>query len=328
MSGPERDLDSPTTLMVVNTWSCDGGFYSLDTFEELSRFDTPRTPHEVRHDRKRNLIYISVPYRDGYYDEHKEKASELAVLDLLRREVVDVIDLAPEVGPHGMCLDPDADVLWLSVETDGGAVIGLDLETHQVIGRIPTGKGDGKPHWMTMTSDASKVYTANKESHFASAIDLKEGRLIKQIPVSGGSEDVELSADESRLFISSREDRALHVIDTTTDEEVDRVELDDVPGRLHLTTDGKLIVTHFHFPYQTGGKREPGRISIVDPDTLKQVRSATVEEGPVDLTSSPDGKLGYICNARSGTIVEVDLDSMEITRKIDSGNAPHGVVLF
>jgi DNA-binding beta-propeller fold protein YncE len=328
MSGPRRDVDSPTTLMVVNTWGCDGGFYSLDTFEELSRFETPRTPHEVRHDRKRNLIYVSVPYRDGYYDEHDEKASELAVLDLERREVVDVIDLAPEVGPHGMCLDADADVLWLSVETDGGAVIGVDLETRQVVTRTPTGKGDGCPHWITMTSDASKIYTANKESRFASAVDAKRGRLIKQIPVSGGSEDVELSGDETRLFISSREEPILHVIDTETDEEVDRVELDDVPGRLHLTTDGKLIVTHFHFPYQTGGKREPGRISIVDPDTLQQLRAATVEEGPVDLTSSPDGKLGYICCARSGTILEVDLESLAITRKIDSGNAPHGVLLL
>jgi DNA-binding beta-propeller fold protein YncE len=328
VSGPKRDVDSPTTLMVVNTWSCDGGFYDLETFEELSRFETPRTPHEVRHDRKRNLIYISVPYRDGYYDEHDEKASELAVLDLGRREVVDVIDLKPEVGPHGMWLDTDADVLWLSVETDGGAVIGFDLETHEVVARIPTGEGDGKPHWMTMTSDASKAYTANKESRFASAVDVKNGRLVKQIPVSGGSEDVELSADQRRLFISSREEPVLHVIDTETDEEVDRVELDDVPGRLHLTTDDKLVVTHYHFPYQTGGKFEPGRISIVDPDTLAQVRSVTVEQGPIDLTSSPDGKLGYICNSLSGTISEVDLDSMEITRKIDAGKAPHGVVLL
>jgi DNA-binding beta-propeller fold protein YncE len=328
MSGPARDVDSPTTLMVVNTWSCDGGFYSLDTFEELSRFDTPRTPHEVRHDRKRNLIYVSVPYRDGFYDQHDEKASELAVLGLASRQVVDVIDLAPELGPHGMCLDADADVLWLSVETDGGAVIGLDLETHRVIARTPTGKGDGKPHWITMTSDASKIYTANKESRFASVVDLRQERLIKQIPVSGGSEDVELSSDETRLFISSREEPVLHVIDTETDEEVARVELDDVPGRLHLTTDGKLIVTHFHFPYQTGGKIEPGRISIVDPGTLKQVRSMTVGEGPVDLTSSPDGRLGYICNARSGTIIEVDLDSMEIMRTIAAGAAPHGVMLL
>jgi DNA-binding beta-propeller fold protein YncE len=123
-------------------------------------------------------------------------------------------------------------------------------------------------------------------------------------------------------------DPVLHVIDTETDEEVDRVELDDVPGRLHLTTDDKLIVTHFHFPYQTGGKLEPGRISIVDPDRLEQVRSATVDEGPVDLNSSPDGKLGYICNARSGTLLEIDLESMQITRSLATGKAPHGVVLL
>jgi DNA-binding beta-propeller fold protein YncE len=173
---------------------------------------------------------------------------------------------------------------------------------------------------------ASSHQPAYKESRFASGVAVKEGRLVKQIPVSGGSEDVELSSDQRRLFISSREDPVLHVIDTETDEEVDRVELDDVPGCLHLPTDHKLIVTHHHFPYQAGAKLEAGRISIVDPDRLEQPRSATVDERPVDLNSSRDGKLAYICNARSGTLLEIDLESMQITRTLATGKAPHGVV--
>lgn len=328
MSGPARDVPSPSTLMVVNTWSEDAVFYDLDTFEELHRFDVPPQPHEIRHDRKRGVVYVTLPYRDGFYDIHEQKASELVVIDLESRKVAEVIDLSPEVGPHGMCLDEASDVLWMSVETDEGGVIGLDLESREIVGRVSTGKGDGKPHWMTMLSDASKIYTANKESRFASVVDLKAGELKAQVPMPGGSEDVELGPDESRLFVSSREDPVLHVIDTATDEECGRVELDDVPGRLHLTTDGKLIVTHFHFPYQTAGKIEPGRISIVDPETHEQLRSMTVGRGPVDLTSSPDGKLGYICNAQSGTVFEVDLESMDIRHSAVAGDAPHGVMVI
>jgi DNA-binding beta-propeller fold protein YncE len=315
-------------LLVVNTWSCDGGFYDLESLEEVAHFETPPQPHEVRHDRKRGVIYVSLPYRDGFYDIHEEKAHDVIVLDPETKQVTEVIDLSPELGPHGMCLDAERDLLWLSVETDEGAVVALDLESREVVKRISTGKGEGKPHWMTMTSDGKKIYTANKESRFASVVDLEEGQLVAQIPMPGGSEDVELSPDESRAFISSRELPILHVVDTATDEEVAQAELDDVPGRLHLTTDGKLIVTHFHFLYQTGGKVENGRISIVDPDSLEQLRSMTVELGPVDLTSSPDGRLGYICNAQSGTVLEVDLEDMEVRRSIETGKAPHGVMLL
>jgi DNA-binding beta-propeller fold protein YncE len=328
MSGPARTVTSPSMLLVVNTWSEDAVFYDLATFSEIVRFGLPPQPHEIRHDRKRNVIYVSLPYRDGFYDIHEEKASELVVLDLESKEVVDVIDLSPELGPHGMCLDEESDVLWLSVETGDGAVIGLDLESREQVVRIPIGKGDGKPHWMTMLAEKGKIYTANKQSRFASVVDIKKGELKGQIPMPGGSEDVELNADGSRLFVSSREDPRLHVIDTESDEECARVELDDTPGRLHMTSDGKLIVTHFHFPYQTGGNVEPGRISIVDPESLEQVRSMTVGRGPVDLTSSPDGKLGYICSANSGTIWEIDLDEMDMRRAVTAGDAPHGIMLL
>jgi DNA-binding beta-propeller fold protein YncE len=97
-----------------------------------------------------------------------------------------------------------------------------------------------------------------------------------------------------------------------------------------MTSDGKLIVTHFHLPYQTNGVVEPGRISIVDPVSLEQVRSMTVGRTPIDLTSSADGKYAYVCNAspESGTVWEIDLAAMEMRREAVAGNAPHGVILF
>jgi DNA-binding beta-propeller fold protein YncE len=47
----------------------------------------------------------------------------------------------------------------------------------------------------------------------------------------------------------------------------------------------------------------------------------------VDLTSSPDGEFGYIGNANSGTIWEIDLEEMDVRRAVTAGTAPHGVML-
>jgi DNA-binding beta-propeller fold protein YncE len=330
MSGPPPTVESPTTLMVVNTWGEDAVFYDLETLAETARFPLPPQPHEIRHDVKRGLVYCSFPYRDGFYFAHEAKASELAIIDPVARRVVEMIDLAPEVGPHAMFLDEARDTLWLSVETDGGAVVGFDLDTHQVVSHVCTGEGVGKPHWMTLSADG-RMYTANKESAFVSVIDVEAGVLAKQIPTPDGSEDVELSADGTRLYVSSQKARKLHVVDTETDEVCGEVELDDWPSRVALAATGMLLVTHLHLPFQAEGRTEPGRLSVVDPEALELVSAIQVGRTPVDMTVSGDGTRAYVANSQAGTIFEIDVDSMEIRRAIETGppgHAPHGMLLL
>ena len=332
MSGPPRTIASPSRLMIVNCWGADAVFFDLDTLGEIARFPLPPQPHEIRHDPKRGLVYVSCPYKDGFYDVHEEKAHDLVVVDPVAMEVVDVVDLSPEAGPHGLCLDEANDLLWMSVESGGGAVIAMDLQTRRTVARIGTGVDDGRPHWLTMSADGGTLYVANKESRSMSVIDVKSGEVAKLVPMPGGSEDLELSADGSRLYVSSRELPKLHVIDTATLEECGEVPLDDLPGRVYLTSDDKLLVTFFHFPYQTRGRVEQGRLGLVDPEALTQGRTITVGRGPMDLTTTVDGSLAYVTNSRSGTVYEIDLvGELDVRRAVRTGpvgHASHGVLLL
>ena len=318
-------------MMIVNCWGEDAVFLDLATLAEIARIELPPQPHEIRHDPKRGLVYVSCPYKDGFYDMHQEKAHDLVVVDPVAMKVVEVIDLSPEAGPHGLCLDTANDLLWMSVESGGGAVLAMDLETHRIVARIGTGVDDGRPHWITLSADGGTIYVANKESRFMSVIDVKSGEVAKLVPMPGGSEDLELSADGSRLFVSSRELPKLHVIDTATLEECAEVPLDDLPGRVYLTSQDQLLVTFFHFPYQTQGRVEQGRLAIVDPNTLTQERTITVGRGPMDLTTTVDGTLAYVTNSRSGTMFELDLRDLDVRRAVRTGppgHASHGVILL
>jgi DNA-binding beta-propeller fold protein YncE len=147
------------------------------------------------------------------------------------------------------------------------------------------------------------------------------------IPVAGGSEDVELNADGSLLFITSREQRILHVVDTATLEEIKQIEVNERPGRLTLTTDGKLVVSHFNVRLPNGVFLQ-GLLSIVDPDELKVVHWIYLGRAPHDLATSHDGRLAYVAHGHSGTLFEVDLDTVNIKRVVEVGVGTHGVVLL
>jgi DNA-binding beta-propeller fold protein YncE len=55
-------------------------------------------------------------YRCGVYTDPGEKAHEISVVDPHERKVVGVVSLAPEVAPHGLALDQDRGLLYVTVE--------------------------------------------------------------------------------------------------------------------------------------------------------------------------------------------------------------------
>jgi hypothetical protein len=56
-----------------------------------------------------------------------------------------------------------------------------------------------------------------------------------------------------------------------------------------------------------------------------------VGQGPMDLTTTTDGSLGFLTNSRSGTMYEIDLGQLDVRRAVRTGplgHASHGVLLL
>ncbi|MGW1676929.1 YncE family protein [Saccharopolyspora sp. NPDC002376] len=298
-------------------------FFDATTHRHLGAVELPAEPHELCFDPEHRVLYCTIAYRSGYYHANSGRASELVVMDPDKRTIVDVIDMSPEHGPHGLALDGANRRLYVSVEegpAGPGGVVVLDTRNRTQIGRIDTAAPG--PHWFAITPDGCRGYTSNKEAPFVSAVDLEAGRLLHRVPVPG-SEGIAVSPDGTLVCVAtpyaafggrSSAPTGVVVIDAETGEVVRTVPTENQVMPVHMTSTGLLLAGELRMPGGGSGpgEQEPGRLLIFAPDTFEPLGAVEVGELPLTITSSPDGARAYVSAVMSSTVTVIDLDTREV----------------
>ncbi|QKW38902.1 YncE family protein [Actinomadura sp. NAK00032] len=335
----EREGD---VLAVVSQSGPTVAFYDAADDRLLDTIEILAEPHELCFDPVHRLLWCSSAYRSGYYHANSGPRTEVTVIDPDARKVVDVVDLAPEHGPHGLALDTRRGLLYVSVEGTAdrsGGVVVVDTATRRSLGRIDTGAPG--PHWFVISPDGSTGYASNKEAPFVSVVDLDEGTLTEKIEVPG-SEGLDVSADGSRVFVAAPyasfsgsgdgPSPGIRVIDTSTAAVTGVLPVDNVVFPVHATATGKVLVGELRMVPDgaTGlGRHGPGRLTVFSAATGDKLGEAEVGQFPLTITSSPDGALGYVACVTSSTVDIIDLESMtrlgslDVARKGEPG--AHGL---
>lgn len=313
----------PDLLAVVSQSGPTVTFFDTGTREVRGVLEVPAEPHELCFDPDHRLLYCTIAYRAGYYHANEGRARELVVIDPDEGRIVEVVDLSPEHAPHGLALDRERGLLYVSVEEGpagpGGAVV-LDTATRKVTGRVAT-EAPG-PHWFVLTPDGRRGYAANKEAGFVSSVDVETGAL-RRIPVPG-SEGIAVSPDGSQVFVAgpylgagSRAMPGVRIIDTATDRVVRTIPTPHQPFPLHVTSRGLLLVGEL--PGSSGEVALDGPASGLLSIHRDAERVADLEIGPFPLTitSSADGRRAWVSSVASSTVAEVDLDSLELVHTLE-----------
>ncbi|MGI5327736.1 hypothetical protein [Actinomadura nitritigenes] len=323
-AGREGDV-----LAVVSQSGPTVSFYDAAYDRHLGDVQVLAEPHELCFDASQRLLWCTNTYYSGYYHANSGRRSELTVIDPDARRVVEVVDLAPEHGPHGLALDSERGLLYVSVEGSQdrpGGVVVVDTATRRPIGRMDT-KAPG-PHWFVVSPDGTTGYASNKEAPFVSVVDLRTGALTGTVEVPG-SEGLAVSRDGSRVFVAApygsfagrtqRPPTGVRVIDASTTEVTGVLPVDDVTFPVHVTSTGKVLTGQLRMAPAADsrlGRHSPGRLTVF---SATGVRLGEVETGlfPLTITSSPDGALGYVACVMSSTVDIVDLESMQRLARLD-----------
>jgi len=307
-------------------------FFDAATHDRLGEVRVPHEPHELCLDAARRRLYCTITYRSGYYHAKGGRARELVVIDPDERRVTGVLDLAPEWAPHGIALDPSGELLWVSVEGGSagaeGALLALDAESLRPVRRVAVGAPG--PHWFALAPDATRAYTANKEAPFVSVVDLVAGALVDRIEVPG-SEGIAVSGDGRGVYVAAPKgdfgdgpvrDAGVRVVDTATGAVVRTLPTEGVVFPVHVTSTGLLLAGELRMTAGRSalGGQGPGVLHVYG-EGLDERARLDVGAFPLTITSSPDGRYGYVAAVSSSTVTVVDLVASRIVTTLEVGRS-------
>ncbi|MFI2609733.1 YncE family protein [Kitasatospora sp. NPDC018619] len=302
-------------------------FFDAATDRLLDALDVPAEPHELCFDPTTRLLWCTTAYRSGYYHANTGRRTELTVIDADTRRIVEVVDLSPEHGPHGLALDAARHRLYVSVEASAdrpGGVVVVDTRTRRPVGRIDTGAPG--PHWFAVSPDGRTGYAANKEAPFVSVVDLDRGVLTARVAVPG-SEGLAVSHDGRRAYVAApyngpgaaASQAGIRVVDADTASVTAVLPTEGVVMPVHLTAGGRLLAGELRTapgPDTGLGRQAPGRLTVFSADTHQRLASVEVGRFPLTITSSPDGRLAYVSSVVSSTVDVVDLDDVRTVARL------------
>lgn len=327
-AGREGDV-----LAVVSQSGPTVSFFDAASDQYLGAVDVPAEPHELCFDPTERLLWCTTAYHSGYYHANSGRRTELTVIDPDTRSVVEIIDLSPEHGPHGLALDTARHRLYVSVEGSAdrpGGVVVIDTRTRRVVGRIDTDAPG--PHWFAIDPAGTTGYATNKEAPFVSVVDLERGTLTGKVAVPG-SEGLAVSADGEHVYVAgpyamltapdpSAEAPApgIRVIEARTASVVDVLPTENIVLPVHLTSAGKLLAGEMRMepdPVSRLGRQGPGLLTVFSTGTRERLGGVEVGRGPLTITSSPDGRIAYVACVSSSTVDLVDLETLQLLGRLD-----------
>jgi len=297
-------------------------FYDAD-IKEMKVIDGPEPcVHELAMTADRRTAFIPL-YGDGIYGNNKNPNNKILAIDLERREIADTIELGQYVAPHGIAATRDG-MLWVTCDIPNKLLCVNPAKRSIEAVYDNTSKGG---HMLEKLPDESKLYISAKEGPLG-AFDLKRRAFTATVPLAApgvtsgngsGSEGLTSSADSKRVIVCDNDTTALRIIDTATDKEIDRVQLQPFVftnrkrsrmAKAAYSRDGKHLVAVSY---------ASALAWLIDANDLSDQTMVPVAKGPMGMSFPPDGRSVLVTSHDSGLLTRIDLETRRAVASYDGG---------
>ena len=287
---------------------------TFETVEVLNGF-APRV-HELAISPDHSRAYAPI-YGDGIHGHNPNPGHLIAVFDLQLRRHIGDFSVAPFLAPHGMRWG-SAGQLYCVCE-NSSVVVELHAGTGE-IGHVMD-VGSVNAHRIEVLPDGSKLYTENEEDAFATVIDLRLRKRLKDIPAPNELAGLGLSPDGRTIVMVDAKRPELLIVDTATDVVVRAVRLaghEQAAQIARYSPDGRYLVVTSHNE----------AIGTVLGSDLETQRSFPLGKGPMDMAFHSDGRTALVGNQDDGTISVLDLEQGIVRRIIRAGDGVESLAFF
>ncbi|XAH25241.1 YncE family protein [Xylophilus sp. GW821-FHT01B05] len=305
---------SPKAVLVEKFGNSFSG-YDLHTGARAFSAQLPSYPHEFVVDSEGRFAFVG-HYGVQTYAHEGLGGHEVFVVDIAQGTHVSSLDCAPYNRIHGLQIDRQNRVYALS-EHDNMLLV-FDQPHQQQTPKSAVPVGGVKSHLFVLRRDGEVAYVTNLGSHTVTRVHPHDaGQPPVPASVGGRPEGCCLSRDESILYVASRDDATLSMLNATTMEVLATVPTGEDPTRIYLSRDGRLFVTNY-------GERS---IGIYEPGTLRELGRVPTVHKPIALAFDPAQDLAYI-PLNDNTVARLDLQTLELQHAFDTGREPDGLVVI
>lgn len=302
----------------------------------------------------------------------------MIVIDLDTMEAKGSVDIGAK-GPRGIGVT--ADGKWLItankdddnisiIDTSGASMprhvsIGKNPEFVRVMGDMayvtyePSSKSGPPPKQDSKETEKDEDKTPG---HIA-IVDLKQGKVIKDIIGKPETEGIEFSQDGKKMIITNESDNSITVHDMNSGELLETIPVGkygERPRGIKASPDGKTVVVTLELsdkilvlnekfevlkeiatgksPYGVSFDSKGERIfvaankekalQVFDVKTFEKVKDISTGERCWHFSFTPDDQQILLACGKSNEVVVIDVNKLEVTKRIADKEMPWGIVTY
>jgi len=173
----------------------------------------------------------------------------------------------------------------IQTNSAGDDVSIIDPATNKVVGTI---HGIEVNHGAAAAPDGSRYYISNEDRSTLDVVDVKSLQVTKSIRLSGHPNNISISKDGQRVYVSiAVAPGAVDVVDTVSLEKVKSIPVKGAVHNTYVTPDGKYVVS---------GSIPSKVVTVIDQKTEEPAWSLEMDKGirPMAFAANPDGSTKWI----------------------------------
>ena len=325
------------------------------------------------------LLAASSAFADAGKAYVSDQDGGVSVIDLGTMEASSTLDIQAK-GPRGIGITPDGKWLVTANKDDNNISI-IDTATSALVKQVAIGKNPefvrvrGYIAYVTYepspttggaqkpTEPADKDDDDDKLPGHIAIVDLKKGKVIKDIVGKPETEGLEFSKDGKKLVVTNESDDSITVHDLKTGKLLKNIPIGDFgkrPRGIKVSPDGKSYISTLEFSdellildskfkpiktiatgkspygvsYDRAGKRifiassKEKALQVYDANTFEKIKDIHTGDRCWHFSFTPDDKNILLACGRSSEIVVIDTETLEVTKRIEDKQLPWGIVTY
>ena len=232
--------------------------------------------------------------------------------------------LAAVVGPPVASAHEDVSHYLFVPNRASADVTVIDTHSDRVIARIDVGN---VPHQVAVSDSLGKLVVSNTQDNTISIVDLATMTVEATVALDVEPEHMQVSPGGGMIAVGNIGAGTISLVSLTENRETARVVGLFEPHNLTFSPDGALLyvanlgANHVSVIDVAAGV-VVNEIRVADPAAFAALDSGGEYQGIINVTATPDGRLGFAAHGEGDTMAVIDLRTQETVKHIALGDEP------